>query len=1010
MDRTLGLDLGTNSIGWALVRHDDNNQPQSIEAAGARIFQEAVDAKTRTPKNQKRRAARALRRIISRRRRRKAKLKRLLVGAGVLPPDILETATPEILLNGLGDPYEIRKRALDSKLEPNELGRALLHICARRGFQSNRRSLLGEIATEFDDIIEASESLGVADPDDKPAKKALVAEEGIVKQEIASLREDMQAAGARTLGEYLSTVEKPRRKRGRHTDRAMFKEEFETIWTSQARFHHVLTDDGLKARIFEAIFFQRPLKSAKHLIGRCSLEQGRRRAATARLECQLFRVLQDVNHLSVRDPVTRLYRDLDSRERPILRQLLHQQSTMTWGKARKALGLHGSETFNYEDAGKDKLKGNTTCVAIEKILGDAWREMTAERRQALVEDMLTIANKGDLARRLRDHWKIDRRQQYQLATLELEPGYMSHSLKAIRKMLPALEIGAKYHEAKQAAGYALDRPDTAPRLQLGQVPMVRNPVVQKSLFEVRRVVNALIHVYGKPAVIRIEMARDVAMSGKQKEQFEKQQRVNEKANARALEQLETVGIPQPGRDDLVKYRLWEECKGVCPYTGKPIGMNELFSAAVDIEHVVPYSRCLDDSYMNKTLCMAQENRLVKRGRTPWEAYGEDKQRWEAMLQRIKAFPNAKQRRFTNNETPSIDDFVSRQLNDTRYMAVEVKSYVGQLGVPVEITKGAPTSELRRRWALNSLLGFDPEKKERTDHRHHALDAVVIALTSRSLYQRIARASAAHGHEALRHGALPLPVPWPDFVLGIRDALDRIVVSHAVNRRISGAFHEETAYGFRASTGKYHYRKRLDSTFQVSMVDKIADDFIRKIVKTRLDECSGDVKKAFAQPLLHKDGVTPVNRVRLARSAAGSSVVGVKGESGQAFKFYDLGNNHHIEICEDTSTGRRTGTVISTLDAARRARAEKTDPVNRVTVDGQRFVMSLAINDMFEVTSDQGVSYYRVQKISGDSEITLRLHTAAMLDRHHERLIKKPNTLKGRKVAVDAIGRVTYASD
>ncbi len=134
---TLGIDMGTNSIGWAVVEHDDNIQPSGLIACGTRIFEEAVDAKSRIPKNQARRAARSARRLVARRKMRLNKMLNILLKNGLLPNNADER---EKLFadNKSFDPYQLRKNALDNGLLLYELGRVLYHLAHRRGFQSNR--------------------------------------------------------------------------------------------------------------------------------------------------------------------------------------------------------------------------------------------------------------------------------------------------------------------------------------------------------------------------------------------------------------------------------------------------------------------------------------------------------------------------------------------------------------------------------------------------------------------------------------------------------------------------------------------------------------------------------------------------------------------------------------------------------------------------------------------------------------------------------------------------------
>src|SRR5690606_9919479 len=103
-----------------------------------------------------------------------------------------------------------------------------------------------------------------------------------------------------------------------------------------------------------------------------------------------------------------------------------------------------------------------------------------------------------------------------------------------------------------------------------------------------------IRKYGKPDIIRIELARELKKSRKEREQTSRKNRHNEKSRKSAAKTiLEECGIKNPSREDILRAQLYEECNGVCPYTGKSIGMGALFGehSQFDIEHIIPYSRC-----------------------------------------------------------------------------------------------------------------------------------------------------------------------------------------------------------------------------------------------------------------------------------------------------------------------------------------------------------------------------------------------------------------------------------
>jgi len=1011
----LGLDIGPNSVGWALLECDASEVPRSLIAAGSRIFQEAVDAKTRAPKNQARRAKRGMRRNLERRRRRVAKVRHLLMRHGLLP------ATPDLgpldaeTLNGLGDPYGLRTKALDAPLAPHELGRILLQLAKRRGFLSNRKTKLKALLDDpsLAARIDATEKDIVSDDDLSEEQKK---EGKLVASEIRDLRERMASGGFRTLGELLASkraINPLQHVRRIHPGREMYEEEFKRICDAQAAYHDLLRDPDFRVALHRAIFFQRPLRSQKFLVGKCQFEPTRRRAARARLDVQESRMLQDINNLQVCDRSTGAYRGLASDERAKLTAFLRARKTApTWPAIRKELGFLSAkdEPINLEEVEKD-LKGCSTLYRLHKVLGAVWNDWAPEKQEALVEDMLTIGDRKALLRRLSDHWGLPEDQAFNLATLDLEPGYASLSVKATRAILPFLREGQNYHDACQSAGY--QRADQRPRISLNRLPLppqIRNPVVQRALHEVRKVVNAVVRKYGKPAIIRVELARDLKLNAKDRDRILKQNRENEKLNKRAAETLAARGIEHPAHDDLLRYRLWIESKETCPYTGRAIGIEQLFSGDVDIEHIRPYSRTLDDSYMNKTLCFAEENRLRKKNKTPYEAYGGKAAEYEQVLQRVKVLPAPKRRKFEDREPLVIDDFVARQLNDTRYASVASRDFLAQLGCRVQVGKGGATALLRTKWDLNRILSND-SSKNRGDHRHHAVDALVIALTDPGSLKRVSAASAARDVPGPWDRRLKIDEPWNGFEKEAREVIRDIIVSHAAARRLSGGFTEETAYGPTAAPGTFVYRKAVE-TLSEGEVEKIRDPWIRERVRERMAAHAGNAKQAFASPLfMDPEERVPIRKVRLEVKMSAGAVLAVRDADGIPFKFLKLGNNHHVEILEHIDTGKRKGRFVSTIEAAARARRRGEAVVQGADGPEWKFVMSLGPNDMVQVGIGPSARYYRVQKLEAThNSVVLREHHASTLVDNASRLNKAISSLQAEKVVVDPIGEVTPSRD
>ena len=1038
----LGLDLGSNSIGWALLKTTDAGKPTELIDLGSRIFNKAVEDKTPTPKNQKRRNSRLARRVVQRRARRRQRMLNYLVSLNLLPVSLKDHPKPESILNELGEPYSLRAKALDSPLSTHELGRVLLHLVQRRGFLSNRKTRLGQEMLDDPDVQAALAELEEDTADGNTDRTDEEKEETAFKQDISQLRKAIEASGCRTLGEYLASLEPLQSKRNRQrdgghlrTDRQMYQEELDAIWEEQKKHHTVLTDK-VKEQIEQIIFHQRPLKLRADRVGKCSLEPRCTRARIARLEYQKFRYLQDINNLQFFDSYTETWSTLRDEDRAILATLFENTPLLTFAKLRKALGLARTTEFNLERSEVKKLKGNTTACTIRKVLPE-WDAFSQDKQYALVEDLLTIQKKAVLKKRLIGRWQFAPTTAVQLCLVEFEPGHGNFSTKAVRKLLPALEQGKILSDARIEAGYGYEQEAGPAQDRLGLPPTIANPIVQKGLHELRRVVNAIIAAYGKPDAVRIEMARDLEMNTKRYAAFIKQQTANTKANDEAAEKYAEMRKKNahlslseyPGRDDKLKYRLWKDQGERYAYSGRQIILSELFGPAVEIDHILPYSLTLDDSYMNKVVCYTEENR-DKRNRTPLDAFGKTEEKWNQITQTISRWGNglkSKRARFYKREAELLErDFIGSQLTDTRYISREAGSYLRTLGVDVTFPKAAFTGWLRHQWNLNSLVG-DTDKKDRTDHRHHAIDAVVIACIDRRFHQRLTRQAKEleRSHSELRRRDISISIPWQTFRQDVHSRLQSLIVSHVPRRKISGALHEETGVGFIKGNSVDGpgtvYRKALDTDFKVIWVDKIIDPVVREQVRAHLENHDSDPKQAFADgnSVVHKDGTSLIKRVRVRQSkvpdlnALKKTKFGVRDRQGKVFRWMAYGNTHHVEIIRHRKIGKYEGRFVTAMEAAHRARGingPKRPVIQTDHGEAYAFVMALHINDLISTEADGKTKFYRVQKFEQDgSKLELRLHTAATLGNKEEGLRKSIQTLMKdyslQKHLMNAIGKL-----
>ena len=731
-------------------------------------------------------------------------------------------------------------------------------------------------------------------------------DEGKVATKTHFLQSEMEKSNARTLGEYFVRIDPftdaPNKIRERYTLREMYTNEFNLIWDKQTEFHPELLTPELRDSIYHAIYFQRPLKSQKHLIGDCQFETGQKRAPWASLLAQRFRMLKNVNNARIITSDSSA-RELTSEERTVLIAQLENEGDLTFSDTKKLLGLSYKTKINLEGGGESRLIGNRTAAAFRKIIGDTWNSWSQEQKQHLVVEVMNCQeNECSLAENIIAELKLKEKTALSLREVSLQSGYCNLSNRAIKKIMPLLEQGVSEATAvKEVYGEWTKKPP------LNILPPafdydddLRNPVVVRALTELRKVVNAIVKEYGKPQVIRIELARDMKKSKKQREEAWKANRRREAERKKAAAAFfENTGREITVRDiQTLKVMLAEEANWRCPYTGTQISFSTLGN--FDIEHIIPFSRCFDDSYVNKTLCLAEENRNVKSGRTPFEAYSGNSESWSEIIERVKTFKcdrgikQAKLQRFLMENPAEWDDFVSSQLNDTRYISKVAMDYLGLLygGVidgnskrRVQAGRGGITAYLRNGLKLNSILG-DGGRKERTDHRHHAIDAIAIAITDAQVFKMLSDASKRAAVERRRlFGSVA--EPWEGFLEDVRLSINELVVSHRISHKKRGALHEETVYSkpIEAPDGKryVHVRKKV-SSLTPSDIKNIVDGGIITIINERLQELGfnpekiteRDIQKAFGSeeglPFIntidkktgHKRKI-PIKKVRIRKS-------------------------------------------------------------------------------------------------------------------------------------------------
>lgn len=1060
MERSLGLDIGANSIGWAVIEHNDADG--KIRGTGVYIFPEGVEnfgeGDREMSRNATRRGARQRRRQLFRKKLRKRALLLVLSKCGLCPPlsqnDLRQWqktgALPDrddirqwLSLN----PYLLRDRATRERISLYAIGRIFYHMAQRRGFPTKSRS---------------------ASSDDSS-----IIERGVPKQGKAGIEQTRALlTSAPTLGAALAHLYPPAgepytnnrsRIRNRYTDRQMYVDEFEHIWSIQHQFYPDILTDELKATIGGRrkdgysrdgiLFFQRPLRSQKHLVGRCSFEPSKPRCQRSHPLFERFRALQFINSIRCNNlPLT------DDDRTAALRLMLSKKS-LKFSDIRKAIKKQAAEyTFNYDD--DESITGSPTNAALssKNIFGAAWFDKSDDEQHHIWHALQFFDDVDKLISHATNKLGLSDAAATHFAKVRLRDGYASLSLKAIRAILPFLEQGYPYHCAIALAGvcralgnrwnsmeeqerkalsdtveslvgssirggyleplrallrdkYNLDDKELgklyhhselkSPTQLLNRIPTtalftnqilaLRNPVVTNVLFALRRLVNELLDRYGHFDRIVIELARDLKRTKKERALLHREQQRNRIIRETIGSILENQSIEKTG-ENILKYRLWLECNKTCPYSNKPIAFYQLFNGDVQIEHIFPYNRSLDDSFLNKTLCFTDVNRQ-KGNRTPYEYFTQDfgHEKWEEVKHRLLKvftkqsfwdknnpldyFPDrrAKYERFIAEKLPT--DFINRQLNDTRNASVRARELLELICPTVIAALGPTTALLRRQWGIeNVITDINSETKERTDHRHHAIDSIVLACTRQRHIQLLSTANTRKNRKE-RH----VPTPWNNFRYDVEDAIQGCVVVHHRQHRVitrrtvtttvngiqrryrsltaRGPLHLETFYGkhIDPQTDKayYHVRKPLQEITKLSQVEKIVDPVIRALIEERIAELGGYNNDKIPngaffgtnpdgspQPLIflpnRRGEPVPVLKVRLRESLANARPV----NQGQN-RYVDPSNNHHAIIYRLPS-GELEVNVVQFWDAVLRCR--RGEPLYQVPVNCQ-LVMTLHINDI-----------------------------------------------------------------
>ena len=1058
----LGLDIGTNSIGWVLLK--DNrifDKGIIIFPIGTNVDKNGIES----TKNMQRGTYRRTSRNHFRYKLRRKELKKFLAELRMLP-----TFSNTFKIKDkyqASELYRLRNDAISKQIPQEELGRIFLLINKHRGFKSNSKTL-----SETKD------------------------DEGVVKESIKSLSDAMKANNSRTLGEYFHkmyeksaqkfddgkwhnidepfderaivdednfsiTSSRGIRREGRFIAREMYADEFDLIWDEQKKYYPQLTgskkeydeicklpveEKRAKLEIFKktkyweikhkTIFFQRPLKSQKKFIGKCQFEKNKRTAPASSLLFQEFRIWKQLADIRYSDKENNIYSEpLPKEWKQKIADYLETNLSLSLRPKKlgsgitdvlELLGITNKKNFefNYSDSNEDEksFHGNKTLFAIHTTCGDEkYNQLKQENKLEKLWHILYMAKDDEwLKDTLTWKWGFDDDTAMKLVEMGLEEGFANYSSKVLKKILPFLIDGKDEHDSLILANYLQSSDEykevkeLSKRIKQLANNELRNPVVEKAVGETIRLVNTVLKLHEidqEDFTIRVESTREFKKPKKERENIRRKNLDTEKRReeyARFLNEKKEKGEVSFNRKiqkndsiinkfelwlelgadkndpdfkdfekiverkDREKHTLWLDCNRICPYTGNIIPLSKLFSPEIEIEHIIPYSWSLDNSFTNKTLTFGYINK-EKANKSAYE-YMKSKGpvEFKAFQSRVKVFNKEKaEERFLNAKPEQT--FTNAQGRNASYIAVYVRKKLQEVCRDVQFTNGFATGELRKNdWRLGTLLdkvryqeetGIDvdkytrefanyrrdfeyykkrkanstdvkrtdwknltPEvtaeyeaetknpiyewwqelqkfdefrgakgKKDRSDHRHHLLDAVVIAMCSPSIIQKLSTLNQQREKQGatlydekgeLTRDRIDLPISYSE----IKETLESVLVYHKAEQRLitakqnrihkkkkgeddtsvikqrtlapRGSLVGDNFYGKLKKPQNQGFAKDAvfvkrvevngDNFKDKKALDKVVDKNLRKILELRLDKYDDKGDKAFSKEALLTD--------------------------------------------------------------------------------------------------------------------------------------------------------------
>jgi CRISPR-associated endonuclease Csn1 len=910
----LGLDLGVGSIGWAILslkKEGEKYVSGEIVASGSRIFEASAGAEDRRLKRLQRNAHRH-------KRERLFYLWKFLgdKNLALKAPDKIEKENP---LDGdtskkrfpektlKKDPYVLRAKALEEKLELYDLGYVIYHIANHRG-TSSVRTFTDDDETKKKEIKELQEK-ATKTLDLLKNNKYKTYGELIYKEKIKPFNDrveeykknnkkidfkKVQIRNSSNMNDFIIT-------------RDLALKEIREILNKQREFYgedkkktekNFIIDDDFTNKIVELVNFE--YEKLVPAPGRCPYFQEEYKLPKSHPLSEERRIWESLNNVRVIEPVLKVdevisykERDLTQGEKNKLFEVLKQQKELSEGKIKKLLGYNEKYELTLQGRNKEnqKLKGYRN-IDLEKM--SFWSRLDEEQKDSFFYDWISTVGDDELKNKLQNKYNLSEEEANDaLKKVELVKGYSPIGKKATliinEYIKKGLSFGESIDEAVKDGKISLNevkiydtlpyygevlsdltqpvickalfekfknknykKPHTDPNEE--KWGRIANPVVHQTLNELRKLINEVVKATGKkPCEINLEVARELKKSAEERDYIIREQDLNEKKRDEIYEKY-CKGREQLPQNAMLKFRLYEEQDKKCPYCGEIISPDDIYNSRVDIDHIFPISESLDNSRNNMVLSHNTCNGNGEKGkRSPYQAfYGTD--RWNTILGYLNECKGMKNKKWRFMEG-SYEEFLKnlpikkRFSSDTSYISKSAARYLSCLfdkKSRVVCYKGGLTAQLRLSWDINGLLVphikellYDQEKetfkkydslniKLRSDHRHHALDAIVLAYADRN-YSNLLNRLSAKGHNIdfnEKNWLSKILIP-PDnkeleeFKEEILNKIKEIFTSIKQDHNPNGELIKETYYRVYLVNGKYLLcSKKMVKDIKADCIDDI----------------------------------------------------------------------------------------------------------------------------------------------------------------------------------------------